>query len=86
MKKDSEEYKEFIKIYKRANNNAVFFLENYYNIVHPDKKIELTDEEKQELYDEFKGIPYFDDMSKVGPYQKRIDELKAQGYKDWEIH
>jgi hypothetical protein len=42
------------------------------------------------LFDEFKGIPFFGDagnaFDKFNKYQKKIEELKNEGYKDWEIH
>jgi CRISPR/Cas system-associated protein Cas5 (RAMP superfamily) len=90
MENDNKKYDDFIKTYNRIRNNAVFFLEKYYNIVHPDQIVELSDDEKQELFDEFKGIPFFGDavnaFDKFNKYQKKIEELKNKGYKDWEIH
>ncbi|NMA74480.1 MAG: hypothetical protein GX963_10045 [Bacteroidales bacterium] len=90
MDKESKEYKEFIRIFKRVQHNAVYFLEEYYNKVNPDKAIELTDEEKQSLFDEFRGVPLFktggvEAFEELDKYYKRLEKLKAKGYKDWEI-
>lgn len=89
--KDNEDYKEFIKIFKRVQYNPIYFLDLYYKIVHPDKSIELTDEEKQELFDEFhskKGIPLITDVKDwelVRKHEEQIKKYKEEGYKDWEI-
>lgn len=89
--KDREEYKEFIKTFKRIQFNPVYFLELYYNVVHPEKKIELTEEEKQSLFDEYhskKGIPLIKDIKDwehVKKHEEQIQKYKAEGYKDWEI-
>lgn len=87
---EEKDYKEFIKVFKRIQFNAVYFLDNFYNVVYPDKKIELSDEEKQNLFDEYKGVPFFGDIGnfhqKYKEYTDRIDRLKSEGYQDWEIH
>ncbi|WP_374464176.1 hypothetical protein [Chryseobacterium sp.] len=75
----------FKEEYKRVQNNAVYFLEMYYNKVS-ENNIELSDKEKQELFDKHKGVPLFDDFSKCISFNEKIKELKNKGYKDWEIH
>lgn len=47
---EKTELEEFIKEYTRIRCNAVFFVENYWNKLHPDNPIILTDDEKQQLY------------------------------------
>ena len=71
---EKTELDEFLKEYTRARRNAVFFIENYWNKLHPDNPIILTDDEKQQLYKRFRMA-----------YTKRLEELRAKGYKDWEI-
>lgn len=85
MKEQSEEYKKLIKIFKRIQFNAVFFLENYYNVAHPNEQIILTDDEKQELFNQFRGIPFVGGLDDIGAYMQRIDKLKEEGKRDWEI-
>jgi len=74
----------FIQEFERVQNNIVYFIDIYYNKVS-ENKIELTDDEKQKLFDKYKGIPYFDDVRKSISYSEKIKELKDQGDKDWEI-
>jgi hypothetical protein len=37
MENDNKKYDDFVKTYERIRNNAILFLERYYNIVHPDQ-------------------------------------------------
>jgi len=76
---------EWLEDYERIRRNPIFFIEKYYNILFPDKKLELTDEERQKLFDRYKMTPYFADMSDALKYFDKIKELKKEGYKDWEI-
>ena len=45
-----EDLKAFKRDLHRIHGNAVFFLEEYWNKVHPGRKLELTDEEKQRQF------------------------------------
>ena len=47
---EKTELEEFLKEYDRVRRNAVFFVEHYWNKLHPDKPLTLTDDEKQQLY------------------------------------
>lgn len=76
--------KEWLKAFKRARFNAVYFVEEIWNKAYPDKAVELTEEEKQMFFDAFKAI-YMIDGANFKEYFERLDTLKAQGYKDWEI-
>ena len=42
----------------------------------------LTDDEKQQLYNKYRMVPLVHDIT---AYTKRLEELRAKGYKDWEI-
>ncbi len=79
---EKTELEQFLKEYTRVRRNAVFFVENYWNKLHPDNPITLTDDEKQQLYNRFRMAPLVND---IVAYAKRLDELRAKGYKDWEI-
>ncbi len=79
---EKTELDEFLKEYARIRRNAVFFVENYWNKLHPDNPIILTEEEKQQLYNEFRMVPL---VHNVAAYTRRLEELRAKGYKDWEI-
>lgn len=76
---------EWEKEFKRIQFNAVRFIEEYYNKLHPENLISLSDDEKQKIYDRYKAVPLLngDDISS---YFARIKELKDKGYKDWEIY
>lgn len=84
-KVDFDNTPEWEKVFSRLRFNAIYFIEEYWNVVHPDKKVELTKEEKQEIFNRYKGTPYFSDFTQIENYNKRIKELKEQGYEDWEI-
>ena len=79
---EEKELEEFVKEYRRVRGNAVFFLENYWNRLHPDTPIILTDDEKQQLYSKYRMVPLVNDIT---AHLKRLEELRAKGYKDWEI-
>ena len=79
---EKTELEEFIKEYTRIRCNAVFFVENYWNKLYPDNPIILTDDEKQQLYDKYRMVPLGHDITAS---TKRVEELRAKGYKDWEI-
>ena len=51
--------------------------------LNKDNPILLTDEEKQEIYDKYKGIPLIE--GSPFEFSKKIQKLKEEGYKDWEI-
>lgn len=74
---------EWEKEFKRIRTNPIYFIEKYYNSINKDNPIVLTDEEKQKFYDKYKGIPLID--GSPFEYLNKIEELKKQGYKDWEI-
>ncbi|WP_018676693.1 hypothetical protein [Riemerella columbina] len=76
---------EWEKEFNRVKNNSIYFLELYYNQLHPDKKVELSKEEKQTFFDKYKGVPFFKDMNQWATYSKEIKRLKDEGYEDWEI-
>lgn len=73
---------EWLKEFKRARFNAVYFVEEIWNKLHPDKAVELSDDEKQAFYKMFRAVPIVDDLV---AYTDRLEKLRAQGYKDWEI-
>lgn len=77
-----KELKQFIAEYNKVRGNAVFFMENYWNKLHPDNPIVLTDDDKQLLYDRFRMIPVVKDLH---AHIEQLKELRAKGYKDWEI-
>ena len=76
---------DFIKELNRIKGNPIYFLETYYNTIHKDNELVLTDEEKQQLYDKFKMIPMFENTDDAFSYTDKRNELKKQGIKDWEM-
>ena len=81
---DLNEISEFEKEFRRLRFNPIYFYEYYWKEKHPDEP-ELTREQKQKLYDEYRGTPFFQDFGEAIKHQERIKELKAQAYEDWEI-
>lgn len=82
MKKETHDWE---KEFKRLRFNPIYFIEQYYNKMHPESKVELSKEEKQRLFNEYKGTPHFNSWDKMMDYQNEVDKLKAEGYEDWEI-
>ena len=78
-------YDQFIKEFERARFNPIYFLEAFWSKVNSDSNIELSDEEKQKLFDKYKGIPCFKNIEQLSQHQEREKKLKEQGRKDWEI-
>lgn len=74
------------KDYRRIAGNPVFFIEEYWNKVHPRQMIELTEEDKERIFT-FQRIliPYFDHAENFHAFMKKYEEKKSQGLKDWEI-
>ena len=66
--------KEWLKAFKRARFNAVYFVEEIWNKAYPDKAVELTEEEKQMFFDAFKAI-YMIDGANFKEYFERLDTL-----------
>lgn len=82
--KNQQLYFEFLNEYKRIQYNPVYFMEKYYNVQFPDKVVTVDDEDRQNIYDYYKGIPLLkdaSDMSKLAEEKKRREE---KGIKDWE--
>lgn len=71
------------KEYKLICRNSIYFIEMYWNKLHPDEAVELSDEEKQKFYDKYKGVPLLDD-SNIREYFAKREEIRAKGIKDWE--
>ena len=81
----NETHERFIKEFERARFNAVYFLEMFWNKVNPDNKIELSDEDKQALFDKYRGAPFFIYFYQLRKHSEWQKEMKEKGYKDWEI-
>ena len=82
--KNQQLYFEFLKEYKRVRFNPVYFMEKYYNALFPDKVVVVDDEDRQKMYDHYRGVPLLrdaSDMDKLSEAKKRREE---KGIKDWE--
>lgn len=77
---------EWEKEYKRLQHNAVFFIEEYWNKRYPEKRVELTRNEKQEVFDKYKSIPYVGDVIQLMSHLDKVKALKDKGYEDWDIY
>lgn len=78
--KHTPEWEEEFQLVRR---NSIYFIENYWNKIHPENKIELTDEEKQKYYHKYRMVPIVTDLRAHDEYLK---ELKKKGIKDWEAN
>ncbi|AJA67355.1 hypothetical protein MYRA21_0111 [Myroides sp. A21] len=72
------------KEFRRIIHNPIYFLDMYYNKVQ-EETVNLTDEEKQEYFDKYKGAPLFRTLDDFNNYNDRLEKYRAEGYKDWEI-
>ena len=78
--------KDFLSDFHRAQDNAIFFLEQFWNKRYPLKKIELTNEEKERIYRANKiMVPLIDDINDLHKYERMVEEKRKQSLKDWEI-
>ncbi|MBB4036613.1 hypothetical protein GGR21_002519 [Dysgonomonas hofstadii] len=77
-------FNEFIREFKKIKSNPVYFMEYYYNRLFPDKIVLMDDEDRQELYDHFKGIPFIRDSEDWNKLNKIEERRKEKGLKDWE--
>jgi transposase len=66
----NEQMKEFEELYTRISSNPVLFIEEYYNKVHADAQIALTDIEKKWLNERHKKIPI---LGSFGNFIKKLD-------------
>ncbi len=86
MNTKNQHINDFLKELHRAQSNPIYFLEEYWNKLHDDAKIELTDEEKQQIFDAHKSrVPLFEDNEAFHRYMERLKDAKKKGLKDWEI-
>jgi len=55
---------DWLEDYQRIKGDPVFFIEKYYNRLHPDNEIHLTDEEKQFIFKKYRVnmIPLLDEI------------------------
>lgn len=84
MKEVKEKNDEWLAEFNKIRHNAVYYVENVWNVAHSDKAVQLTEKEKEFFYKQFRKIPLLDD-SNWSAYHDRLDRLRAEGYKDWEI-
>lgn len=76
----------FLDDLHKIQRNAIYFMEEYWNKLHPENKLELTDEEKQMIYDKNRLlVPCFSDDDSLRRYMDKYDAAKKAGLKDWEI-
>ncbi len=76
----------FLHDLHKIQANPIFFLEEYWNKLHPEMKLDLTDRQKQRIYDTNRtAIPYLNDADGLHKFQQALDQAKKQGLNDWEI-
>lgn len=85
MDKD-QNLKAFLKDLERIESNPIFFLEEYWNKLHPDQILNLADDEKETIFKNHRTlVPHFESDETMHSFMRKYDAAKAQGLKDWEI-
>lgn len=74
----------FIQIYKRIQANPILFLEAYFNKIHQED-LNLTDEEKQKIFDDLRHIPVLPDLEDMKKWNEYVKLQRQMGKKDWDI-
>lgn len=82
--KNQQLYNEFLKEYKRVRFNPVYFMEKYYNAQFPDKVVIVDDEDRQNIYDHYRGVPLLKDASDMRKLSEEKKRRLDKGLKDWE--
>lgn len=76
----------FLRDLHKIQDNPIFFLEEYWNKLHPGMKLDLTDEQKQQIFDRNRCTVPFMPADELHKYMKARDEAKMKGLKDWQIY
>lgn len=78
--------KDMIADLERIQSNPIYFINEYWNKVHPDQKLELTDEEKEVIFKNHRvSVPFFTNGEGMHGFMERYREAQKQGLKDWQI-
>ena len=85
MDTDEWTHNDWERVFHRARCNPVMFVEFFWNVAYPDKKVELTDAQKQTVFNKYKRIPFFEEDQSIQGHYDWIDQMRAKGYKDWEF-
>lgn len=81
-----ENIKDFIADLERIQSNPIYFIDEYWNKVHPDQKLDLTDDEKEVIFKNHRvRVPFFSNGDVMHSFMERYNEAKSQGLKDWQI-
>ncbi len=74
------------KDFERILGNPVFFIEAYWNNLHPDQKLDLNDDEKEQFFRQHRIlVPHFSNGESFHSFVEEYEKLKSQGLKDWQI-
>lgn len=78
--------KKLIADLERIQSNPIYFIDEYWNILHPDQKLDLTDDEKETIFRNHRvSVPLFANGDVMHGFMEKYREAKKQGLKDWEI-
>lgn len=75
----------FLRDLHKVQANPIFFLEEYWNKRHLGMKLNLTDEQKQQIYDHNRLIVPLLSEDQLHPYAEARAKAKKKGLKDWQI-
>lgn len=76
---------DFLEEFKRVQSNPVYFMKHYWNTLNADNQMELSKEEREELYDQLGTKPIIK-QEMFGQYIQWIEEMKQLGFENWEMH
>lgn len=74
----------WLEEYKLILRNPIYFLEVYWNQLYKDEQVELSDKEKQEIYDQYKMKPFIKSFEELRELEKARKEANEKSIKDWE--
>lgn len=77
-------FNEFLVEFNKVKSNPVHFMEQYYDKLFPEKTVIMDDEDRQELYNHFKGIPLIRDSADWRKFDETKKRREEKGLKDWE--
>lgn len=78
--------KAFLKDLERIQSNTIYFIDEYWNKVHHDQKLDLTDDEKESIFKNHRVlVPHFANGDVMHSFMEKYREAQKQGLKDWQI-
>ena len=82
---NKQDLRAFYEEFQRIQENPIYFMIEYWNRLHPDRKLDLTADEKEEVYKRTCSyVPCLDNEQDLHEYMRQYEEAKKKGLKDWQ--